>query len=148
MKEFQKAIKGYLDKRAAEDSQFAQAYKKKGKSIADCCNYILQQAKKRGNAVVMSDDEVYGLAIHYYDENIDPKECRPVGGAEVSAAHDIAVELTDEEKEKARELAIAKYREEQVAAIRAEERAKRAEKAKKDKERQAAFAAKQLSLFD
>lgn len=32
-------------------------------------DYILSEAKKRGNAVCMSDDEVFGLAVHYYDED-------------------------------------------------------------------------------
>ena len=147
MNEFQDIIKAYLDKRAANDSQFAEAYKKKGKSIKDCCNYILNQARKRGNAVAIPDDEVYGLAVHYYDEDIKAEECRPLRGAQVSAPN-ATIELTAEEKEKARELAIAKYRDEQVAAIRAEERAKKAEKAKKDKERREHFQAQQLSLFD
>lgn len=147
MNELQDIIKAYLDKRAAEDSQFAEAYKKKGKSIKDCCNYILNQARKRGNAVAMPDDEVYGLAVHYYDEDIKADECRPLRGANASV-NTPAVELTDEEKAKAKELAIAKYRDEQVKAIRAEERAKKAEKAKKDKERREKFEAQQLSLFD
>lgn len=49
----------------------------KGKSIDGCCEFIyakfLNEAKKARNgkqAVGMSpsDDEVYGLAVHYYDE--------------------------------------------------------------------------------
>ena len=34
-----------------------------------CFDYIVSEAKKRGNAVCMSDDEVFGLAVHYYDED-------------------------------------------------------------------------------
>lgn len=147
MNEFQDIIKAYLDKRAAEDSQFAESYAKPGKSITDCCNYILNQAQKRGSAVAMADEEVYGMAVHYYDEDIPASECRPISEARASAPRP-EVELTDEEKAKAKELAIAKYRDEQVKAIRAEERAKKAEKAKKDKERREKFAAQQLSLFD
>lgn len=86
MKEFRKAIQSYLDQRAKQDPQFAESYAKDGKSILDCCNYIMRQAQKRGGqAVVMSDDEVYGLAIHYYDEDIPAKECRPIRGAAASA---------------------------------------------------------------
>lgn len=86
MKEFRKAIQSYLDQRAKQDPQFAENYAKDGKSIVDCCNYIMRQAQKRGGqAVVMSDDEVYGLAIHYYDEDIPANECRPIRGAAASA---------------------------------------------------------------
>lgn len=60
------AIQSYLDERAKVDELFAVAYKKKNKSIDECCTYIMGEAKKRGNAVCMSDEEVFGLAVHYY----------------------------------------------------------------------------------
>ncbi|MBD9094050.1 MAG: hypothetical protein EGQ20_16205, partial [Bacteroides oleiciplenus] len=63
------AIQSYLDERAKADELFAVTYKKKNKSIDECCTYIMGEAKKRGNAVCMSDDEVFGLAVHYYDED-------------------------------------------------------------------------------
>lgn len=61
-------IKAYLDKRAATDSLFAAAYANTKKNINDCFNFILGEARKRGNAVCMTDAEVFGLAVHYYDE--------------------------------------------------------------------------------
>ena len=43
---------------------------KPNKKIDECYDYIISQAKKRGDSVVcMSDDEVFGLAVHYYDED-------------------------------------------------------------------------------
>lgn len=63
---FKNAVKLYLDTRAANDELFAVTYKKENKSLDECCNYILSEAKKRGNAVCMPDDEVYGL--EYYKE--------------------------------------------------------------------------------
>lgn len=46
------------------------SFAKQNKNIDECCNYIIGEAKKRGgNAVFMSDDEVFGLAVHYYDED-------------------------------------------------------------------------------
>lgn len=146
MNEFQQAIKAYLDQRAQEDAQFAANYAKQGKSIEKCCNYILRQAKKRGNAVVMPDDEVYGLAVHYYDEDIKADECKPVSGA--SRVNAPNVELTEEEKAAAREQAVVDYRNQQVAAMRREEREKRQREAKKQRERKEIFESKQLSLFD
>lgn len=69
--EFQSAIKTYLDKRAAEDKLFAVTYAKENKNIKDCCTYITGRARKKasGNCAVISDDEVFGWAVHYYDED-------------------------------------------------------------------------------
>ena len=67
---FENIIKSYLDKRAQDDSLFAQAYQKAGKSIKKCCDYIISQARKiGGNAVAVDDATVYGWAVHYYDED-------------------------------------------------------------------------------
>lgn len=146
MNEFQQVIKAYLDQRAQEDAQFAANYAKQGKSIEKCCNYILRQAKKRGNAVAMPDEEVYGLAVHYYDENIPADECKPVlGGSRVNAPK---VELTEEEKAAAREQAVAEYRSQQVVAIKREEREKKQREAQKQRERKEKFESMQLSIFD
>ena len=64
-------IKSYLDQRAASDAQFAESYSNKDKSIDQCCAYIMSEAIKRrkgGNCVAISDPEVFGMAVHYYDE--------------------------------------------------------------------------------
>ena len=75
---FEIAIKAYLDKRAKEDALFAKTYKKKGKTIQKCCLFLISEAQKRafksdkGQIAALPDDEVYGLAVHYYDEdNLD-----------------------------------------------------------------------------
>ena len=64
-------IKAYLDKRAQEDELFAKAYAKEGKSLDECCKYIMSEARKyaEGNAVCVPDAEVFGWAVHYYDED-------------------------------------------------------------------------------
>lgn len=67
---FKNAIKRYLDKRAQEDAMFAEAYKRENKTIDGCVDYILcevQKIAKKGMAA-MTDDEVFGMAVHYYDE--------------------------------------------------------------------------------
>ena len=67
---FKQVIQSYLEQRAKRDSLFATSFAKQNKNIDECCNYIIGEAKKRGgNAVFMSDDEVFGLAVHYYDED-------------------------------------------------------------------------------
>lgn len=60
-------VKEYLDNRAATDGLFAKAYAKPAKNINECWQYILGEAKKRGSAVCMTDEEVFGLAVHYVD---------------------------------------------------------------------------------
>lgn len=67
---FKDTIKSYLDKRAKDDSLFFSTYAKPNKNIDECCEYIIGEAKKRGgSAVAISDEEVYGMAVHYYDED-------------------------------------------------------------------------------
>lgn len=68
---FESTIKRYLDKRSEEDSLFAKAYAKAGKTIKECCNYIVGQARKmqQNGCAVIADDIVYGWAVHYYDED-------------------------------------------------------------------------------
>ena len=72
-KEYQspkQVIQSYLEERAKRDPLFATSYAKPNKKIDECYGYIISQAKKRGGSVVcMSDDEVFGLAVHYYDED-------------------------------------------------------------------------------
>ena len=66
-----KIIKTYLDQRAKEDELFAKSYAKENKSIEECVKYINQQARKRAenNVAMIEDAEVYGWAVHYYDED-------------------------------------------------------------------------------
>lgn len=70
---FETAIKTFLDNLAKEDEMFSKNYTKPNKSISECCKYIFQQVEKnRKNnerCVACTDEEVYGLAIHYYDED-------------------------------------------------------------------------------
>lgn len=65
-KSFNEVIADYLKQRATEDTLFAPKFTNPKKSIDECCRYILGEARKRGNEVVMDDNEVYGLAVHYY----------------------------------------------------------------------------------
>lgn len=133
------AIQSYLDERAKADELFAVAYKKKNKSIDECCTYIMGEAKKRGNAVCMSDEEVFGLAVHYYDEddikvNKLPSNVRASASTTTSAK---PVKLTEEDEKKAREEAIKRLTEEQHALLR-----KRPTRAKKE-----VIEVQQMSLF-
>ncbi|MDE6802768.1 MAG: PcfK-like family protein [Muribaculaceae bacterium] len=105
------AVKAYLDNRAATDPLFAASYAKKGKSIDECFRYILGEARKRGNQVCMTDEEVYGLAVHYYDEDDIKVAPAPASYTATTGAKPAAKvpELTDEEKAEIREKARKRY---------------------------------------
>jgi len=69
---FEEIIKAHLDEKAASDERFADVYSRTNKNISDCCKYIVHEAKKSAkgsSAYVMTDDEVFGLAAHYYQED-------------------------------------------------------------------------------
>ena len=78
-------IQSYLEERAKSDPLFATSYAKPNKNIDECYDYIIGEAKKRGGSVVcMSDDEVFGLAVHYYDEDDIKVSKQPATKAVVS----------------------------------------------------------------
>ena len=66
--QFKSTIKAYLDNMAAVDSLFAPVYQKPTKNIDNCITYILNQVKKSG-CCGFSDDEIFGMALHYYQED-------------------------------------------------------------------------------
>lgn len=98
---FKETIKAYLEKRASEDELFAVTYQKENKNLDECCNYVVQCAKE-GKCEGYDPAEVFGWAVHYYDED-DVKNIKPIS-CRVVVNH--SVELTEEEKLKARENAI------------------------------------------
>lgn len=98
---FKETIKNYLDKRAEEDKLFAETYKKENKNLEECCDYVMQCAKK-GGCQGYADEEVFGWAVHYYDED-DVKNIKPVSGR-VVVNH--VVEITEQDKEAAKQKAI------------------------------------------
>ena len=65
-------IKDYLDERASKDELFAKSYAKTNKNIDECYDYIVSEARKQcknSDSICISDDVVYGWAVHYYDED-------------------------------------------------------------------------------
>jgi hypothetical protein len=80
---------------------------KEGKNIDNCITYILNTVITTG-ANGFTDDEIYGMAVHYYDEeSIDIGEAIKV---EVAINH--KVEYTEEEKQDIRDNARKKIEEE------------------------------------
>lgn len=98
---FKVVILKYLQERAEKDELFAKTFAKEGKNINDCVTYILNTVKK-SECSGFTDDEVYSMAVHYYDEDVIEvgQEC----DATVIVNHQ--VQLTDEEIKSARQKAI------------------------------------------
>lgn len=88
-------IKKHLDGMAEKDEAFRAAYENPKKNLEDCFTYILNQARSHGNAVCMSDEEVFGMAVHYYVEADIEVGKRPRADVAVKDNGN-AVELTDE----------------------------------------------------
>lgn len=121
MNAVKQAIKTYLDNRAKTDELFAVAYEKPNKNIDECFNYILGEAKKQGNAVYLHDEVVFGWAVHYYDED-NIKINKLPANTRVSA--NASVELTEEDKEKAREIALQEYKQQCINELLEKKKAK------------------------
>ena len=65
---FKKNIQEYLEHRSANDELFAITYKKENKNIDDCAKYIINEVQK-SKRIAFENDEIYSLAVHYYDED-------------------------------------------------------------------------------
>jgi hypothetical protein len=124
---FKETIKAYLDGRAADCELFAAKYANEEKNIDDCITYILNTVKQSG-ANGFNDEEIYNMAIHYYEEeNIDVgKDIK----MDVVVNHH--VELTDEEKTELKKKAEDNFMEEQYREMHA--KTKKKEKKKEDVE--------------
>lgn len=136
-KTFKEAIKSYLDERARTDELFAKSYAKENKNLDECCSYIMGEARKLGNAVCISDNEVFGMAVHYYDEDDIKVNKLPAGTRAATYTSPKPVSLTEEDKQKAREEAIKRLTEEQYVLLK-----KKPSRAKKD-----TTEVQQMSLF-
>lgn len=149
MKEFMKAIQSHLDKVAGRDEAFALRYQAKREaepdSIENCCRYIIgrvQQKYKKSGSAVLTSTEVFGMAQHYYDEDI--KDTGKAVKCDVVVAKE---SLTEEEQQEIRlqarrDAEQAVYEEEQEKIRqekkREEETARKAEEQRRRKEEAAA----------
>lgn len=106
---FKQTIKAYLDERAKNDELFAVSYAKENKNMDNCVTFILNQVK-RSKCMGLTDEEVYSLAVHFFDEE-DIEIGNPIA-CNVIVNH--TVELTEEEKAQARQEALKEYQAEQL----------------------------------
>ena len=68
---------------------FREKFDKSEKSIAGCMNYIMSEARKQaqGNQACIPDDEVFGWAVHYFEEDTIRQETYYHGKVEVAESH-------------------------------------------------------------
>ena len=133
---FKRTIQMYLEQRAEEDALFAKSYRNPAKNIDDCVTYILNYVQKSG-CNGFTDGEIFGQAVHYYDEN-EIEVGKPIQ-CQVAVNH--IVELTAEEKAEARQRAIRQYQDEEVRKLQNRNKPRTATKA-------TAQAIQEPSLFD
>ena len=134
--QFTRTIAEYLNLRVATDPLFAPNLAKPHKNIEDCITYILKQVQQSA-CNGFEDDEIYSMAVHYYDED-DLDVGSPVT-CHVVVNHTIV--LTEEEKAEARKQAIQQYQAQELRRLQEPKRVKA--KASTDSEQ-----VPQPSLFD
>ena len=117
--QFTRTIAEYLNLRAATDPLFAPNLAKPHKNIEDCITYILQQVQQSG-CNGFEDDEIYSMALHYYDED-DLEVGSPVA-CHVVVNHTIV--LTEEEKAEAHKQAIQQYQAQELRRLQEPKRVK------------------------
>lgn len=101
---FKNVISAHLDKIAAADPVFAKKLDNPDKPIENCIQYILSEVHKSGGGG-FSDSEIFGMAIHFYDEEnivVDKNDFKGAGSIVVNHH----VELTEQEKIDAKNKAI------------------------------------------
>lgn len=104
---FKQTIQTYLEQRAESDTLFAPRYHNPRKSIDDCITYILNEVRRSG-CNGFADDEIFSMALHYYDEE-DIDVGKPIN-CKVVVNH--TIELTKEEKQQAHEQALRRAEQE------------------------------------
>lgn len=109
---FKNTIEAYLAQRAAEDELFAPVFANPQKNIDDCVTYILNTVKASG-CNGFADEEIYSMALHYYDE----PDIEVGGKVDMQVIVNHTVQLTDEEKAQAREDAMKRATTEAYAKI-------------------------------
>ena len=98
---FKRTIQAYLEQYSTTDELFAETLKNPSKNIDDCITYILNTVQK-SECNGFADDEIYNMAIHYYDE--DKIEVgKPISG-KVVVNHQVVI--TEEEKAEIKQKAI------------------------------------------
>lgn len=98
-------IRNYMEERCASDPILAIKYADPSKSIEKALNYVASEVQKSG-LTIMDSESVFGLILHYYDENLEDVP-------NVNCKIAVAKELTDSERAEAKAEAMELYKDEQ-----------------------------------
>lgn len=109
---FKQTIHNYLEQRAQTDELFAERYADPKKNIDDCITYILNEVRRSG-CNGFADEEIYSMALHYYDEP-DIEVGKSVN-CRIVVNH--TIELTEEEKAQAHRDALQRAEQEAYAKL-------------------------------
>ena len=104
---FEEAIRQFLREQGQKDPAFLEHCKEvqrtQNKNTADCCTYIINQVQKTGK-MGFHDEEIYSLAMHYWDEdNIEVGErpqCQIVLNSDVHLSDEEIAECKQEARER------------------------------------------------
>lgn len=107
---FTQTITNYLRERCKNDTDFCQRCKDPNKSIEKCIEYIFYSVKQDGK-VGYADNEIFSLAVHYFDEPeiTFEKVEKPL------VVNNYHIDLTEQEKAIARQQAIENYQKQVIA---------------------------------
>lgn len=138
--ELKQAIRMYCEAMSYNDKEFAENYKNNDKSLDECILFIqsemlkkVSKEQKKGAAcVVPSDDEVFALAVRYYND----KDIKIDGTAfdNVKVLSVSATSFTEDEKKQMRQEAIQKYQQEVIDEMKKKDAEAKAKKAKAKKQ--------------
>lgn len=104
---FEEAIRQFLTKQGQKAPAFLQhcieVSRTQNKNTADCCTYIINQVQQSGRCG-FSDDEIFSMAMHYWDEdNIEVgkrPDCQIVLNQEVRLSEEEIAECRKEARER------------------------------------------------
>lgn len=99
---YKSAIVKYLHERCKTDRYLAEACKKENKTLDGVVRYIIGEARKRrdGNVAVISDAEVYEMAVHYIlEDSIDCEKKKSERSAKKDVATDTNVVANEDDDE-------------------------------------------------
>lgn len=103
-------VRNYMEERCASDPILAIKYANPAKSLEKALNFVAHEVQKSG-LTIMDSDSVFGLILHFYDENLEDVP-------NVNCKIAVAKELTDTERAEAKEQAMEQYKEEQLRELR------------------------------
>ena len=91
MNTFEKIIKDYIESACKTDAVLAGKYEKSGKDIEGCCRYIKSEARKqaKNGCAAIKGDEVFGWAVHYFDEEMTAPKDSPRAEVKVAPTADM-----------------------------------------------------------